>query len=82
MKDELNGTPMREFVGLRAKLYAYTYDQNEVNMCKGVSSVTVRDSMLFADCKKCLMERNITSVGCHKIQSILHQMETVYHYRR
>ena len=78
MKDELNGTPMQEFVGLRAKLYAYTYDQNEVKKCKGVSSVAVRDSILFADYKKCLMEREITSVGYYTIQSTLHQLNTVY----
>ena len=35
------GIPMRVFVGLRAKLYAYTYDQTEVKKCKGVSSVAV-----------------------------------------
>ena len=78
MKDELNGIPMREFVGLRAKLYAYTYDQTEVKKCKRVSSVAVKDSIIFADYKQSLMERKITSVGYHKIQSSLHQLETVY----
>ena len=78
MKDELNGAPMQEFVGLRAKLYAYKYEDQQIKKCKGVSSVAVRDIIIFDDYKQCLMERKVKSVGAYKIQSTLHQLETVY----
>ena len=31
MKDELKGTPLLEFVGLRAKAYSYLYETQEVD---------------------------------------------------
>ncbi|KAK3736528.1 hypothetical protein QZH41_004418 [Actinostola sp. cb2023] len=44
MKDETAGNEIVEFVGLRAKLYAYKIDNIEVKRCKGVKRSVVKTS--------------------------------------
>ena len=46
MKDELNSLKMKEFVGLRAKMYSVSYESYEMKKAKGV--------------KKCVVKNNIT----------------------
>ncbi|KAK3747524.1 hypothetical protein QZH41_003651 [Actinostola sp. cb2023] len=43
MKDETAGNEIVEFVGLRAKLYAYKIDNIEVKRCKGVKRYVVKN---------------------------------------
>ena len=47
-KDEAGGEQITEFVGLRAKLYAFKTDkQAEVKKCKGVNKAVVSKSISF-----------------------------------
>jgi len=54
MKDETAGNEIVEFVGLRAKLYAYKIDNIEVKRCKGVKRSVVKSEITFEDYKNCL----------------------------
>ena len=66
MKDELGGAPMIEFVGLRAKLYAFRQRQwrdekgelsdevGEVKKCKGIGGAAKKHDLLFAHYRDCL----------------------------
>ena len=57
-KDECGGKVMREFVGLRAKLYSYKmYKGQEQKRCKGVKQSVVRNEITFEDYKTCLFSR-------------------------
>ena len=54
-KDEVEGKIIKEFVGLRAKLYSYKMDEGEESKkCKGVKRQVVATSITHEDYKTCL----------------------------
>ena len=54
-KDEAAGKIIKEFVGLRAKLYSYKMDEGgESKKCKGVKKQVVESSISHEDYKTCL----------------------------
>lgn len=81
MKDENNGRIMSEFVGLRAKLYAYKViiDEKESSTkkrAKGVKASTLA-TITFDDYKKCLFQHeNVKKAQC-LIRSRKHIVETI-----
>ena len=55
MKDEAGGKTIKEFVGLRAKLYSFIMDDGEENKkCKGVKKQVVESSISHENYKTCL----------------------------
>ena len=42
MKDETNGVPIEEFVGLRAKMYSIKCANDEKKTAKGIAKVVVK----------------------------------------
>ena len=55
MKDECGGKIMREFVGLRPKLYIFKmHEGQEQKRCKGVKQSVVKDEITFKHYKACL----------------------------
>ena len=54
-KDETAGKVIKEFVGLRAKLYSYKMDEGKENKrCKGIKKAVVEKSIRHEDYKTCL----------------------------
>ena len=54
-KDEAAGKIIKEFVGLRAKLYSYKMEEGKENKkCKGIKKVVVEKSITHEDYKTCL----------------------------
>ena len=54
-KDEAAGNNIKEFVGLRAKLYSYKMEEGKENKrCKGVKKQVVENSITHEDYKTCL----------------------------
>ena len=54
-KDEAAGKIIKEFVGLRAKLYSYKMDEGKENKrCKGIKKAVVEKSITHEDYKTCL----------------------------
>ena len=54
-KDEAAGKVIKEFVGLRAKLYSYKMDEGKENKkCKGIKKAVVEKSITHGDYKTCL----------------------------
>ena len=54
-KDEATGKIIKEFVGLRAKLYSYKMDEGKENKrCKGIKKDVVEKSITHEDYKTCL----------------------------
>ena len=56
MKDELGGGIMKEFVALRAEMYSYIDDKNELKKCKGIKRCVIKREIKFEDYKRCLFE--------------------------
>ena len=55
MKDEAAGKIIKEFVGLRSKLYSFKMEEGGENKkCKGVKKQVVENSLTFEDYKTCL----------------------------
>ena len=56
MKDEAAGKIIKEFVGLRAKLYSFIMDDGgEIKKCKGIKKQVVESSISHKDYKTCLL---------------------------
>ena len=56
MKDEAGGKTIKEFVGLRAKLYSFVMDDGEeTKKCKGVKKQVVESSISHENYKTCLL---------------------------
>ncbi len=45
MKDENNGEPISEFVGLRSKMYSFTCNGRNEKRAKGIAKVTVKKEL-------------------------------------
>ena len=55
MKDEAAGKTIKEFVGLRSKLYSFIMDEGkETKKCKGIKKQVVESSITHEDYKTCL----------------------------
>ena len=71
-KDEASGLQVVEFVGLRAKLYAYLMDQGKKSKkCKGIKKYVVQNSITFNDFKDFLFNqqpqmRQMNVIRSHK----------------
>ncbi|MCG7879166.1 MAG: hypothetical protein N0C90_22950 [Candidatus Thiodiazotropha endolucinida] len=75
MKDETNGKPISEFVGLRSKMYSFICDDNtEEKRAKGISKVTVRKELRHDHYRAVLMnETNMTS-SMTSLRSYKHEL--------
>ncbi len=69
-KDEAGGKIIQEFVGLRAKLYAYKMlDGKEEKKCKGIRKPVIKKDISFEDYKECLFTGNKQMRKMNIIQS-------------
>lgn len=77
MKDENNGKIMLEFVGLRAKMYAYRVDNNKIiKKSKGSTAASVK-KITFEDYKRTLFNYEIIYKPQHLIRSKKHCVYTI-----
>ena len=76
-KDEAGGKIISEFVGLRAKLYAYKmHEGKEEKRCKGVKKAVVKRSINFEDYKTCLFTGKPQTRKMNVIRSHRHELFT------
>ena len=92
MKDELGGNIMLEFVGLRAKAYAYKqlvlYPQKDTNQnigdivevkkLKGIKKCVVKASMHFEHYLECLQQGIKKFASMVTLRSFLHSITTLF----
>ena len=55
MKDELNGSLKKEFVGLRAKMYSLEYDDKSMKKAKGVKTYVIKKHISHIDYRNSLI---------------------------
>ena len=68
-KDECGGKDIEEFVGLRAKLYAYKVGNSEEKKCKGIAKNVEKKTISIKDYKTVLFERSIIHGKMMRFQS-------------
>jgi hypothetical protein len=76
-KDELNSVLIKEFVGLRPKMYSILSQQGEKKTAKGVSKHVVRAKIRHEHYRTCLYELQSTRETLVRIQSIDHKLYTI-----
>ena len=79
MKDELNGSLMREFVGLRAKMYSLEYENSAMTKAKGVKRYVIKKQLKHSDYRDCLFE---CREFLHQMNSIRSQRHVIYSMRQ
>ena len=76
-KDEVKGKNIKEFVGLRAKLYSFIIEDGEENKkCKGVKKQVVEESITHEDYKTCLLTGKETLRKQNILRSYDHEVYT------
>ena len=75
-KDEAGGKQITEFVGLRAKLYAYKIEEKEEKKCKGIKKSVVKKTITLDNYKKCLFDQQPQMRTMNVIRSRGHQLFT------
>ncbi|XP_075237599.1 uncharacterized protein LOC142333894 [Lycorma delicatula] len=80
-KDECNGIPIKEFIGLRAKLYTFTTTKGITKKAKGIKKNVVKNKLNINHYRNCLLKANDDSkdlyVQMKLIRSKKHLVETV-----
>ena len=76
-KDELGGTIMIEFVGLRAKTYAYLMDDDsEHEKAKGTKKGVIKRRLMVKNYKDCLFNKKIILKSQQRFKSDYHNVYT------
>ena len=76
MKDEVGGKIVTEFVGLRAKNYAYLCDGEEKKKCKGIKKKVTENNITFEDYEDCLFKNIQLRRKMNVFRSHLHDVYT------
>ena len=72
MKDELNGSKIVEFVGLKSKMYSLiSKDDKEINKAKGVNKKLIHNEYLDV-----LFNKKVVRHNMKRVQSKLHEIGT------
>ena len=74
----ISGIPIKEFVGLRPKMYSLIYDeggvQKEKKTAKGIKKCAIEKQLRHANYKKCLFQNCITMNSMKLIRSENHEV--------
>ena len=73
-KDEANGNIVREFVGLRSKMYSYVYDNKEEKRAKGISKVAVKKDIKHSHYKDLLFTETTQMSSMNSLASHKHKL--------
>ena len=78
MKEELGGKIMKEFIGLRPKMYSYKIgEKDEPKKCKGIRKCVVKKTISFEDYKRCLFEGRVIHRSQMMFRSRKHKVKTL-----
>ena len=76
-KDEVAGKIIKEFVGLRAKMYSYKmFEGKESKRCKGIKKQVVEKSITHENYKTCLLTGKEQLRKMNIIRSYEHEVYT------
>ena len=76
-KDETNGKPITEFVGLRAKCYTYDVEgksTKDSKKCKGIKKVVVKKRLTIDDYRHCVYGHEPKLLPMNVIRSHKHEL--------
>ena len=76
MKDEMNGTVIKEYVGLRSKMYSVASQTGVIKKAKGVGRNVVKTSICHDNYKEALFDGKVFHHDNPKLTSELHQINT------
>lgn len=81
MKDETHGIAIKEFVGLRSKMYSFLYNEGvqtiEKKTAKGISKNVTKRDIRHAHYIECLFARKRFMANMNRIQSFKHELYTI-----
>ena len=73
-KDETGGCTIKEFVGLRSKMYSFTFMKEEKKKTKGISKTTVERDLRHSHYMNVLFNRSMQTCEMHVIRSRGHEL--------
>jgi len=73
----MNGKPIIEFIGLRAKMYSILSEEGEKKTAKGVARAVLKHKIKHRHYKECLEGTSVMREKQYRIQSVDHQLHTV-----
>jgi hypothetical protein len=77
MKDETNSVPIKEFVGVRSKMYSILGgDSSEKKRAKGINKAVVK-SMRHEEYKNCILTNQTFNKSMYAFRSKLHNIYTI-----
>lgn len=80
MKDELNGSILTTFIGLRSKMYTYLYlteKEKCVKKAKGVKKAVLKNHITYKDYKDCLFGKQEKMASQCSIRSFAHKVFSI-----
>ena len=77
MKDETDSVPIRQFLGLRAKMYSMTYGDTEKRTAKGISKAVIKSKLRHELYRQCLFRRETQMESMNLFRTDKHQIHTV-----
>lgn len=77
MKDETESVPVKEFVGLRSKMYRMVHDNTEKRTAKGISKAVIRSKLRHDLYKQCLFNRETQMESMILFRTDRHEIYTV-----
>ena len=76
-KDELGGEIIKEYAGVRSKLYSYvTLNNVEEKKAKGIKKYAIKGKLIFKDYKDCVLNKTTKRVTQSNIRSYDHNVAT------
>ena len=76
-KDECNVRPIKEFVGLRSKMYSLSIEGGDVKVAKGVKKSVINNDLKFSNYMECLVEEGTMEHSFRCIRSNQHCVHTL-----
>lgn len=77
MKDETESVPVKEFVGLRSKMYSMVHGNTEKRTAKGISKAVIRSKLRHDLYKQCLFNRETQMESMILFRTDRHEIYTV-----
>jgi hypothetical protein len=82
-KDELNGVPIFEYIGLRSKMYSILHEKGSQSKAKGIQKAAIKNKEIRHDHYKQVLDREVMPDYPNKsIRSNKHNLEVVSTHKK